>query len=210
MLHPAAEIHIRQSLQLVHQLLALAVRDVLGEQQTVNEQPQFAIGEVPLQIEVRPQVALLRLAGFGVRHHANGFAVLDVVAAVHEVQNVPPDGFAVGGHIVFGFQNLGDVLLTQAMFLVGILPQDIQNVQNQQLFRLFHRHGITSSSIIFYHGISYNTRWRGAKTGHRIPEQAHMVLIREGSTLRTHGDLLAKPAGLFFAGRQLIRIGMIR
>lgn len=37
-----------------------------------------------------------------------------------------------------------------------------------------------------------------------------MALIREGSALRTHGDLLAKPAGLFFAGRQLIRIGMIR
>ena len=33
-----------------------------------------------------------------------------------------------------------------------------------------------------------------------------MALIREGSALRTHGDLLAKPAGLFFAGRQLIRI----
>lgn len=25
-----------------------------------------------------------------------------------------------------------------------------------------------------------------------------MVLIREGSALRTHGDLLAKPANLFF------------
>lgn len=37
-----------------------------------------------------------------------------------------------------------------------------------------------------------------------------MVLIREGSTLRTHSDLLAKPANLLFAGRQLIRIGMIR
>lgn len=33
-----------------------------------------------------------------------------------------------------------------------------------------------------------------------------MALIREGSALRTHGDLLAKPANLFFAGRQLIRI----
>lgn len=33
-----------------------------------------------------------------------------------------------------------------------------------------------------------------------------MALIREGSALRTHGDLLAKPTGLFFAGRQLIRI----
>ena len=37
-----------------------------------------------------------------------------------------------------------------------------------------------------------------------------MVLIREGSTLRTHGDLLAKPASLFFAGRQPVIIGMIR
>ena len=102
-LHPAAEIHIGQALQLAHQLLALAVRDVLGKKQAVNEQPQLAIGEVPLQIEVRPQVALLRHAGLGVRHHANGLAVLDVVAAVHEVQNVPPDGFAVSGHTVFGF-----------------------------------------------------------------------------------------------------------
>ena len=169
-LHPAAEIHIGQTLQLVHQLLALAVRNVLGKNQAVNEQPQLAIGEVPLQIEVRPQVALLRHAGFGVRHHADRLAVLDVVAAVHEVQNVPPNGLAVSGHIVFGFQNLGDVLLTQAMFLVGILPQDIQNVQNQQFFRLFHRHETTSSFTIFYHGISYNTRWRGAKTGHRIPK----------------------------------------
>lgn len=33
-----------------------------------------------------------------------------------------------------------------------------------------------------------------------------MALIREGSALRTHSDLLAKPAGLFFAHRQLIRI----
>lgn len=111
MLHPAAEIHIGQTLQLAHQLLALAVRNVLGKKQAVNEQPQLAISEVLLQLEVRPQVALLRLAGFGVRHHADRLAVLDVVAAVHEVQNVPPDGFAVGGHIVFGFQNLGNVLL---------------------------------------------------------------------------------------------------
>lgn len=29
-----------------------------------------------------------------------------------------------------------------------------------------------------------------------------MVLIREDSALRTHGDLLTKPAGLFFAHRQ--------
>ncbi len=146
-LHPAAEIHIRQALQLVHQLLALAVRDVLGEQQAVNEQPQLAVGEVPLQIEVRPQVALLRLAGFGVRHHTDGLAVLDVVAAVHEVQNVPPNGFAVGGHVVFGFQDLGDVLLAQAVLLVGVLPQDVQNVHNQQLFRLFYRHKVTFSAL---------------------------------------------------------------
>ena len=33
-----------------------------------------------------------------------------------------------------------------------------------------------------------------------------MALIRKGSTLRTHGDLLAKPTNLFFAHRQLIRI----
>lgn len=33
-----------------------------------------------------------------------------------------------------------------------------------------------------------------------------MALIREGSALRTHGDLLAKPVDLFFAHCQLIRI----
>ncbi len=33
-----------------------------------------------------------------------------------------------------------------------------------------------------------------------------MALIREGSALRTHGDLLAKPANLFFTHCQLIRI----
>ncbi len=33
-----------------------------------------------------------------------------------------------------------------------------------------------------------------------------MALIRESSALRTHGDLLAKPASLLFAHRQLIRI----
>ena len=37
-----------------------------------------------------------------------------------------------------------------------------------------------------------------------------MVLIRESSALRTHGDLLTKPADLFFAGRQTVRVGMIR
>lgn len=33
-----------------------------------------------------------------------------------------------------------------------------------------------------------------------------MALTGEGSALRTHGDLLAKPASLLFAHRQLIRI----
>ena len=37
-----------------------------------------------------------------------------------------------------------------------------------------------------------------------------MMLIREGPEFCAHGDLLTKPTDLFFAGRQTVRIGMIR
>ena len=94
---------------------------MLGKKQAVNEQPQFAVGKIPFKVEIRPQIAFLRHAGFGIRHHTDRFAVLNVIAAVHKVQNVPPDRLAVGSHVVFGFQDFGNILLAQTMILVGIL-----------------------------------------------------------------------------------------
>ena len=120
---------------------------MLGKQQTVDEQPQLAVGELAFQIKIRTDDAFLGIAGFGVGHHTHRFAVFDVVAAIHQVGQVAADRFAIGGHIVFVFQNIGNVLLTQPVFFVRVLAQNIQNVDNQQLFGLFCIHVRTPYSL---------------------------------------------------------------
>ena len=47
MFDAGSEISIGQPLQLPHQFLALAIRQMLREQQTVNEQPQLTVREIP-------------------------------------------------------------------------------------------------------------------------------------------------------------------
>ena len=99
--HPGPEIPVGQALQLADQLFTLTVRNVLGEQQAVDEQPQLTVCELPDQIKIGEEATFLQPACSLVPHHAHRFAVLDLIAVIHQVHQVPLDGFAVHHHIVF-------------------------------------------------------------------------------------------------------------
>ena len=131
MLHTGLEITIGQAFQLFHQLLTLAVWDVLGEQKAVDQQTQLGVGKVPHQIEVRPEIALLQLAGLPVRHHAEGLAVFDLVAAVDQIQQMPPDRLPLSLHPILRPQDLRDLLLAQPMILVRVPAKNVEDIQDQ-------------------------------------------------------------------------------
>ena len=99
--HPGPEIPVGQALQLADELFALAVGDVLGEQQAVDEQPQLAVGKIPDQVKVGEEAVLLQLACYLVWHQAHRLAVLDLEPQVYQVHQVPLDGLSVHHHIVF-------------------------------------------------------------------------------------------------------------
>ena len=157
-LHTGLEVAVGQALQLLHQLFALAVRDVLGEEERVDQQPQLPVGKVPHQIEVGPDKALLQFPGFLVGHHTDGFAILDLVAAVHQVENVAADGLAFHGHVVLGAQDLHDVLLAEPVVFIGVPPEDVQNVHDEHFLGM-GRHVDHLTCIVPYLGIEYNAPW---------------------------------------------------
>ena len=134
-----AKVDVGQFFQLPDQFLALAVGDMLGKKQTIDQQSQFAVREVAHKIEVRPDVALFRLACLAVRHHADGFAVLDFVAAFHEAEKIPTDRLSVYRHTILRPKDIGDVFLAEPMILVAIAAENIQDAKNQRfLLRMRH------------------------------------------------------------------------
>ena len=66
--------------------------------------------------------------------------VFNVKTKFRQIHQIPFDGLAVGGHTVPGPQDLADFPLGEAVILVGILPENIQNIENQQLFGLLCIH----------------------------------------------------------------------
>ena len=99
--HPGPEIPVGQALQLTDQFFTLAVRDVLGEQQAVDEQPQLAVRELPHQVKIGEKAAFFQPSRCLVPHHAHRFAVLDLEPQVDQVHQVSLDGLPVHHHIVF-------------------------------------------------------------------------------------------------------------
>ena len=110
-----------------------------GKQQAIDEQPQFSIGELTLQVEVGENGVFLqhRLAvgpqlfsaiPIFYRHHADGLAVLDGIAALQQIGKVPANGFPVGGNAVLCFQNLSDLPLGEPVILIAVLAEDVQNI----------------------------------------------------------------------------------
>ena len=139
MLDTGFEIGIGEAFQLFNQLLALAVWDMLGKKQAVNEKPQLAVSKITHQVEVRPDTALFQLSGLAVRYHADRLTVFDLIAAIHEVHKVAAHGFPLHCHVIFCFQNIHDVLLTETVILITVPAEDIQDIyDNKLLYWLRH------------------------------------------------------------------------
>ena len=120
MLYAGLEITIGQSLQLFHQFFALAVGHMLGEEKRVDQKPQLGIGKIPDKIEIRPDIALFQLSAYSVGNHADGLAVFDLIAALHQANDVAAYGFALHVHVILRAQNIHDVLLTEPVLSIGV------------------------------------------------------------------------------------------
>ena len=152
-LHPGLEVPAGKSFQLFRQFPALAVGNVLGEQQTVNEEPQFSISEFPIQVPVGKEGFFLTVGLYPYR-----LAAPHVITQVDQIQEVSADGLPVCLHVILPLQNLSDLFLRELVVLIGVALKNVQNVKDQELFRL-GVHGITS----WFHGI----RTGGEKIGHK-------------------------------------------
>ena len=155
--HLGLEIAVGQPLQLFYQILALAIGNMLGKEQTIDQKPQLRIRKLPLQIEVRENVAVLRcsiLAG----DLAQGLLEANIIAHFHQDCQVPLDALAVGVEVVLPFQNVHDVPLAQPVLRIGIVPQDLQNCKGK-LFLLWFSHFSHSLFILSFLPIEYNTGW---------------------------------------------------
>ena len=152
MLDPGAKVDIGQPFQFANQVFALVVRNVAGKQETVNEQSEFSGGKIPFEVKVGPETALFLggLPGFGIGdgNHTDGFGVLDVIAAVHQIEQIAPNGFSIGTHGIFPFQNIGNLLLAESMLFIGVSLKNVQNIENQHFFRLLGVHGSPTSQGI--------------------------------------------------------------
>ena len=134
--YTGSEVAAGESFQLFHQFPALAVGQMAGEEKAVDQEPQLPFGKGAHQIEIRKDGVFLFLAGAS----SGDLTVFNVKTKFHQIHQIPFDGLAVGGHTVPGPQDLADFPLGKAVILVGILPENIQNIENQQLFGLLRIH----------------------------------------------------------------------
>ena len=135
---PGSEINIRKIFQLFHKVLTLAVRNMSRKDQAVDQQTEFAVCKLSFQVKIRPGLAFFhhRFSGLLIpedftgllvfyRNLPDGFAVFNLISAVHQIHQVAADCFPVRLHIIFIFQDISDLFLTQAVILIRIFPQDI-------------------------------------------------------------------------------------
>ena len=101
---------------------------MLGKQQAVYQQPQLTVGEITHKAKIRQYTALLQFASTWIGYHSDSFAVLDIVAEVDKIHQVALDGFSVNVHLIFGAEYVHDVLLTEAVFLVGVFAENVEDV----------------------------------------------------------------------------------
>ena len=128
---PRAEVDAGQVLDLADEARALAFRQAAGGKQAVDEQPQLGVGERALDVPAGAEGAVLAV-GAGAR----ALVAADGIAAGLQFQQVAPDRLAVGGHPVFGLEQPQELLLGKAVVFVGILAQQLQQVEREHLFRL--------------------------------------------------------------------------
>ena len=156
--HMRAEISTRETLQLLRERFALAVRNVSGEQQAVDQKPQLRVRKLPLQPEVREHDRLLRLPGFRIRRHAHDLGGRDGIAHLQKRAEIAPNRLAVGAHVILRFQNFADVPLAESVLGVGMVAQNIKDQHGQDFFRRFCHHGASPIRIVSRSHLDGNVR----------------------------------------------------
>lgn len=135
-LYTGLEVDIGESRELLHQIHILLIRDVIREQHAVDQQPELAVGELPLEIEVGEDHILLFLAVL-IFEDANALAVIDIIAGIDQVHQVAPDCLTVDLHLILAFKNILDLFLTEPMIHIRIHFEDVENVHDDQFFGCF-------------------------------------------------------------------------
>ena len=120
------KIAVAQPFQLFYQRFALAIGDMLGKQQTVNQKPELRIRKIPFHIKVMLDKALLHHTFF-VGIHPAGLLEVNGKAHLPQGGEVSLDAFPVSVNTVILCKDFSDVILIQGMFRVGIAAQDFQN-----------------------------------------------------------------------------------
>ena len=117
---------------------------MVGEQDTVDQEAQLAVGELALEVEVGEDHVLL-LATVLVAEHADALAVIDVVAELDQVHQVALDRLAVELHVILALEDLLYLLLAQTMILVRVAFEDVEDIHDRQLLRLLGVHHMISA-----------------------------------------------------------------
>ena len=99
-LHARFKVDIGQPRELFHQFHILLVGDVVREQHAVDQQPQLAVSEFPLQMKIGENDVFLFFAVL-ILDDANALAVIDIIAELDQVHQVALDCLPVDLHIVF-------------------------------------------------------------------------------------------------------------
>lgn len=142
---------VRQGLDLLDQVPSLPVRNTLGEQDAVDQQPQLSLCKQMLVIEIRTGDVLIRFSGFFVWHISRLFRTgPNRIYRLHQIRPVTLNGFSIHGHAIFTLQEISDLFPGQGLLLVCMFSQNLQNVENQYLLRLHPGHA-DHLEVILHH-----------------------------------------------------------
>ncbi len=68
--------------------------------------------------------------------HAADLRAFQGISLLNQAEQIALNGFSVGIHAVFIFQDPDDILLAQWMLRIRMLSQNIKNMENQQVLGL--------------------------------------------------------------------------
>ena len=138
--HPLVEIGAGQLPQLIDQLSPLLIGHGAGEQQTVDQHPEFGFRKVVLIVQIRVDNVFFPLPRLLIHVGAHNLRVLNIIPGVNQVGDIPLHGRPVHIQSVIILQLLRDLLLGHGMVEIRIFPQDLQNIQNDDFLSAFRHH----------------------------------------------------------------------
>ena len=116
MLHSCIEMAVGKTCYFFQQRFALFCGNILGKENAVDQQTQFAVFKI----------AVIQIVAF---------VVNDVVTCVDKIIDNAGNAFSLGINIIITFENTDDFLLRKTMLRIGFPFQNLQNKENTQFFR---------------------------------------------------------------------------